>query len=120
MQQTIQTHDQWQKVRKLAKEWYARIGWVIPSWVYITGAVISFIVVFIDNTRSTLWIAVFAFCVAKLYARNEQIEGYIDGWQHSQEYITGTDTIEELSDWSVDKKDSKNQSPTSDKSNYRK
>lgn len=102
--QQMQSADDWKKVRKLARQWYTHTGWVVPSWVYMAGAVVSFIVVFIDKDRSLIWVLVLSFCVAKLYGREKEIEGYIEGWSQAQEFMSGTDTIEELSDWSKETK----------------
>jgi hypothetical protein len=106
---TIYSNKDWQKVRQLARKWYGKTGWFIPSWLYIVGAVVGLLASFIGNSNNKmLWFCLVAICGAGLYAREKQIEGFVDGWSESQEYHDGDLTIDELLDWEKPKKNQTN------------
>ena len=113
--EAIHTKQGWQKVRKLSK-WRE----VVPIWVYIVGAIISFIAVFIDNNRSTIWVFVLVYCASKWGLKEGHEEGYVEGWDEGQDYIEGDLTMDELLEAGKPEENDDNQSPTSDKSKYRK
>lgn len=113
--EAIHTEQGWQKVRKLSK-WKQ----IIPTWVYIIGAVVSGYFVFIDNNRSNRWILILIFCVARWGGKEGHEEGYVDGWDEAQDYTTSDFTLDELLEVNKPKEVKDKYPCASDKSNYRK
>ncbi len=101
--QPIYTKEEWNKVRLLANKWYRQIEWHIPTKGYY-GLLIIGIIGTVASHEYRLWFVILtAIAGAQLYAREKQIQGYVEGWQQGQEYITGDYTIDELLD--IDKSD---------------
>lgn len=97
----IQGKEDWEKVRKLYKQ-----NWIIPSWVYLIGVAICTVAIFFGDwtieassfiRANALWLTVGACCLFRL-AREDNLQGYIDGWSDGEDYVVGHTTIDELLD----------------------
>lgn len=105
----IYTREEWNKVRQLATKWYAQIDWHIPTKVYYFVLIVSIIVSLFDSEYRLVVLTVTAIAGAKIYAREKQIQSFVEGWQQGQEYITGDNSIDDLLkyDENIKKKSSK-------------
>ena len=91
--QIIKTKEDWDKVGKLGWKWYSKIGgWNVPTKILILGAGAGILLTWL-NIR---WQWLFWCCLTLLFGRTRQVEGYVDGWNQAQDFVTSDITIDEL------------------------